>query len=129
MEEWKSMVIQLIGIGYEINIQQQKSVYDRFFAYLKDKTPSKAISSIILQYMVIIVRSVLQDIYAVARMFKRFSGEPEYAKNIIYYAGSKHCEIVKRFLLEVLGFKLEYQTKGISKTDFQCVNIQNLPWF
>ncbi len=139
-KKWKPMVIQLIGIGYRIFVQSGKLLFDRFFAYIKDRTLIDLDDFIEyndfintfrlfdLIYMAILIHGVLQDIYTVARMFKRFSGEPEYAENIVYYAGGDHCEVVRIFLLEVLGFKLEYQTKEISETNFQCVDIQKLPW-
>ena len=141
---WKFMVTQILDIAYEI-IQHNRRFEMLFsiFSELREKygVASKDINN--LPHMIVeslnsvlssnkILRFAgtatfgLQDVYAIARMFKRFSGEPKFAQNIVYYAGGHHCRVVRRFLTEVLRFKLQYQTD--LNLDRQCVDIQNLPW-
>jgi len=54
------------------------------------------------------------DIYTLARMFKKFdvsnSYDPEYAKNIIVYAGDSHIIFYRKFLLD-FGYTEKYHKK------------------
>jgi len=76
------------------------------------------------------------DIYVLARMFKKFdvsnSYDPEYAKNIIMYAGASHSYFCRQFLLD-LGYTEKYHKKydkiGLQPTaeNKSCLDISDIP--
>lgn len=78
------------------------------------------------------IRSIFaihMDVYALARMFKRFNiksdNHPVEARNIIYYAGSRHT-VNMRYMLEELGFSVVERTKRKKDFPLSCVDMKGI---
>ena len=70
------------------------------------------------------------DVYMLARMFKKFnvsgSYDPEYAKNIIVYAGAAHVLFYRQFLLSN-GFIEKYNKQYTKKSKRSCLDLSDMP--
>jgi hypothetical protein len=78
-------------------------------------------------YLLCLGSSYIMDIYLLCRMFKKMdtknSHDPEYARNIIIYAGSAHSNAYKNFLTSI-GYTTEYIRKFTPT--ISCLNISDL---
>ena len=76
---------------------------------------------------IVIVNSVVMDIYTITRMFKKFKNvknQPERPRNIILYAGDAHSTKCRKFFKE-LGFQIITETGGVSYDDYKNNNYHN----
>lgn len=80
----------------------------------------------VFDVIIIHLSSVFMDLYLMGRLFKKFNGIPEYAKYSIVYAGFHHCKVYDEYLKSI-GFKEMYNKSGISKEEYQCIDISDMP--
>jgi len=98
-----------------------------------------------LIYYIIIISSIVADIYLLARLFKDFdmtkiethsnfiTDQPTKAHNVIIYAGNHHSKIYRRYLKEIAGFEEIASTGKIDeeKEIKHCIDMKTIqqPFF
>ena len=103
-----------------INIIKNKNMYIGMLRKNKNTLDKQ-----ILLFIIIIVSSIIVDIYQIARIFKVFNDKknPE-PTNIITYSGESHA-VSLRLILRHLGFKTDKRIKTYKKhvNNPKCLNV------
>lgn len=127
----KNKIIQYKNDILNINNKRFKNNYDFTMENLKNINNKKSSSfsySILNTYIYVIssilvyIKSIIMDIYCLARIFRKFNGKSS-MKNIIIYVGAMHSENYVNFLTKYMDFTLEMETIAVKK---RCLNISNL---
>jgi len=127
ISEQKIMDFFILNINEKIHFipQAGKLVGDWFENLKNSEIWLNGIQNI--SYILILVNSIIMDIYTVSRMFKVFNIKktehyPKEPHNIIYYAGNGHTQSIALFL-ENIGFLKSEQS---DKKMISCVDMKNI---
>lgn len=81
---------------------------------------------------VIVLASILVDIYTLSRIFRDFNvdknknlDQPKNPKNIIIYSGNRHSDSYRHFL-NLNSFEILQQRKTINKNAIHCLDMSNI---
>jgi hypothetical protein len=94
--------------------------------FIKNKFLDDDIEDLI--QILISIGSPIVDIYTICRMFKTFKNKdnlPTKPRNIIYYAGYAHSEIIRSFL-DFLDFERSVNTSYADENGIRCLDINGI---
>lgn len=122
-------IIQYKNDILDMNNKKFKYQYNYIIENLKEIYEKNSFSYTILSsyieslYTIIVyIRSIIIDIYCLARLFRKYKTNNN-MKNIIIYAGASHIENYFNFLTKYVNFTIEINTKAVRK---RCIDISNI---
>ena len=112
----------VLSIFHDIIIQQyQSDITIDDVKLLSEKTIGNTEKAEILT----VIQSPIVDIYTISRMFKRFKKSenfPDKQRNIVYYAGSSHADMIRNFLYR-LDFEEKFARYSDPNQSTRCLNM------